>query len=312
TPPPAAPGEQQGAAERRTGGTPAGAGAGDAASTTGSVGSRGGALPPESGGSDAITSLRDLRELPELRRRFDRRTLALIATAVVIAVVVVVAVVATVASGEGSDGNEAKNGSSSSDGAKGGQDDKGDSGDSDKGGKDGKGDSGDKDAADRSGKQKNGGSALPDGYRKVTDKRFRFAMAMPKGWQRTGIAGANSGGKYGPAGGGSPKIQVDFNDSPLASAASAWRGLEPAVKGASSGYRPLGIAKTDWRDYPTVADWQFLRKENGEKVRVLNRGFKVDGDHGYAIMITCKASEWQSKQCTTLRETAFKTFKPVG
>ena len=46
-------------------------------------------------------------------------------------------------------------------------------------------------------------------------------------------------------------------------------------------------------------------------MRVLNRGFKVDGSRGYAIMITCTADDWDDKECTTLRETAFKTFKPL-
>lgn len=43
---------------------------------------------------------------------------------------------------------------------------------------------------------------------------------------------------------------------------------------------------------------------------MLNRGFKVDARHGYAIMISCKVSEWDSKECKTLRETAFATFQP--
>ncbi|GAA2075381.1 hypothetical protein GCM10009801_29990 [Streptomyces albiaxialis] len=318
------PAEGDGAARTGSGksGSGAGTGAGAGPGTGGGSGSR--ALPPESGGSGAITSLRDLRELPELRQGISRRMLGLIAAAVVIAVIVVVAVVATASGGEGG-GDEAKNGGSSSGSAggdaKGGKGGKPAEGEQGEGGSDGKDDKpeqpqkpgegddkGEKDGED--GKGKGGKDALPAGYKTVSDGRFHFSMAMPEGFERTGVAGKNSGGKY--SGGGLPKIQVDFNDSPLANAAGAWRSLEPAVKGSSPGYRPLGIKKTEWRGYPTVADWQFLRQEDGQKVHVLNRGFKVDGKRGYAIMITCKADGWQDKKCATLRKTAFKTFKPTG
>lgn len=44
---------------------------------------------------------------------------------------------------------------------------------------------------------------------------------------------------------------------------------------------------------------------------MINRGFKVDGGHGYAIMISCKADEWDGAECRTLRKTAFDTFEPL-
>ncbi|MEV0602785.1 serine/threonine-protein kinase [Streptomyces sp. NPDC050315] len=152
------------------------------------------------------------------------------------------------------------------------------------------------------------GDALPDGFKKISSGRFHFTMAMPQGWKQTGTAGQNSGGIYS-ASGGFPRIQVDFNSKPSDDAAAAWRSLEPAVRGSSSGYDLIGIKKADWRDYPTVADWSFTREQRGQKMRILNRGFKVDGGHGYAIMITCKAGTWPDKECRQLRETAFRTFK---
>ncbi len=135
-------------------------------------------------------------------------------------------------------------------------------------------------------------------------------MAMPEGYERTRIAGKNSGGEYTPPGGGYPKIQVDFNGSPGDSAAGAWRSLEPAVRGDSTGYSRVDIEPVKWRDYPTVADWTFERLESGKRVRVLNRGFRVDDTHGYAIMITCEVDRWDGEKCRTARETAFRTFRP--
>ncbi|MBB1256786.1 serine/threonine protein kinase [Streptomyces sp. OF3] len=154
------------------------------------------------------------------------------------------------------------------------------------------------------------GDGLPEGYAVRTDDRFRFAMAMPEDWSRVNIKGRNSGGEYAERRGVVPKVQVDFTNSPTGSALRAWQLLEAAVAAASTDYRKIDMESVEWRDYPTVSDWHFERREHGERVRVLNRGFKVDDRHGYAIVVTCKASEWDGEECTTLRETAFRTFEP--
>ncbi|KUL49558.1 serine/threonine protein kinase [Streptomyces sp. NRRL F-4489] len=160
-------------------------------------------------------------------------------------------------------------------------------------------------AGDKGGKKD--GAALPEGFAEVADGGFHFRMAMPKGFKQTGTAGQHSGGIYS-ASGGFPRIQVDYNDSPGKDAAASWRSLEPSVAGSSEGYHLLGIKAVDWRGYPTVADWAFTRRQGGEDVRVLNRGFRADDHHGYAIMITCKADAWDAKECRELRDTAFRTF----
>lgn len=156
----------------------------------------------------------------------------------------------------------------------------------------------------------------PTGYAQVVDADFHFSVSLPQGWERVGIAGQNSGAIYAAGPGSLVKVQVDFNGSPGDDAEAAWRDLEPAVRGNSEGYELIGIESVEWRDYPTVADWQFERVEigeddNGERVRVLNRGFRVDDDRGYAIMITCPVGEWEEGPCRTLRETAFQTFQPL-
>lgn len=160
-------------------------------------------------------------------------------------------------------------------------------------------------------KEKGGAKALPDGYHKVTDGRFHFSLAMPEGFKRVGIAGSNSGGIYAKSDGSYPSIQVDYTSHPTDDATQAWRQLEPAVRSNSTGYHRIGkIKSVSWRTYPTTADWQFLRTEHGQRVHVLNRGFKVDDGRGHAILITCKADKWNDTACRTLRETAFRTFQP--
>ncbi|WP_329876710.1 serine/threonine-protein kinase [Streptomyces sp. SP18CS02] len=153
------------------------------------------------------------------------------------------------------------------------------------------------------------GGTLPAGYTVVTNDRFHFSMAMPSNFRMTAVAGQNSGGIFS-ADGGFPRVQVDFNSSPKDDAASAWAGAVAAVSASSNGYKHHGIAKVEYKGYPTVADWQFERNQSGQRVWVLNRGFKVDAARGYSIMISCKSEEWNGAECKTLRDTAFATFSP--
>ncbi|MGW4050086.1 protein kinase domain-containing protein [Streptomyces sp. NPDC004779] len=153
------------------------------------------------------------------------------------------------------------------------------------------------------------GATLPAGYKLVTNDRFRFSMGMPSSFVMRPIDGY-SGGAIWSEKGGFPRVQVDFNGSPKDDAKAAWLAAVGGVRLTSSGYKHHGIDTVSWKGYPTVADWSFERNQKGERVRVLNRGFKVDAKHGYSIMITCKAAEWDGAECRTLRDTAFATFTP--
>ncbi|MFJ3277362.1 serine/threonine-protein kinase [Streptomyces halstedii] len=278
-----------------------------------------GASPGRAGGTPASTRASITDVVP-------RRTLAIIAGVVVLAVLGTV--LALTLGGDDEDkgaGGSAKGDTTASAGATatGGDSGKGDGagtgGDTDKGGakegqEDGQGQQTGEatDDASPSAPQDDppAADAVPDGYKKVSDSQFHFTMAMPEGFERNGTAGSNSGGIYN-IDGGFPRVQVDYNSSPGNDAAAAWRGLRGAVAGSSSGYKHLGIHKTEFNGYPTVADWEFVRTQKGLRIRVLNRGFKVDATHGYSIMISCVESEWDGAECTKLRETAFATFKPA-
>ncbi|MEU5807986.1 serine/threonine-protein kinase [Streptomyces sp. NPDC047718] len=155
------------------------------------------------------------------------------------------------------------------------------------------------------------GAGLPAGYAVVTDLGFHFSMAMPQGFKQTDTAGDNSGAIYS-RDGGFPRIQVDYTDKPGDDARKAWMLLAPGVGGSSSGYRQIRIDTVSYRDYPTVADWEFEREQKGVRVRVLNRGFKVDAKRGYAIMISCPADQWDGPECTQMRDVAFQTFQPLA
>ncbi|RKT06406.1 protein kinase-like protein [Streptomyces sp. 3211.6] len=156
-----------------------------------------------------------------------------------------------------------------------------------------------------------GGAGLPAGFTTVTDPRFRFAMAMPEGFHQTGTAGKSSGAIYSRSG-GFPRIQVDHTDSPGSDARAAWAEMVPGVAGSSRNYRQIRLETVSYRNYPTVADLEFEREDQGMRTRVLDRGFRADANNGYAIMISCPADQWDGPECTQIRNTAFDTFQQLG
>lgn len=155
------------------------------------------------------------------------------------------------------------------------------------------------------------GGGLPAGYAMVTEPGLHFAMAMPQGFKQTDTIGDNDGAIYS-RDGGFPRIQVDFNAKPGQDARAAWLELAPAVANSSANYKLLRIDVVDYRGYPTVADWEFERDQKGARVRVLDRGFRMDAKHGYAIMISCAADQWDAAECSQMRKTAFETFQPLN
>ncbi|MEW2368850.1 serine/threonine-protein kinase [Streptomyces sp. NPDC006656] len=155
------------------------------------------------------------------------------------------------------------------------------------------------------------GGGLPAGFTKVTDLNFQFAMVMPEGFHQTGTAGTNSGAIYSRSG-GFPRIQVDHTSSPGNDARAAWAEMVPGLAGSSRNYHQIRLEPVEYRGYPTVADLEFEREEQGMKVRVLDRGFRADAKNGYAIMISCPADQWDGPECTQIRNTAFDTFQQLG
>ncbi|WP_371795493.1 serine/threonine-protein kinase [Streptomyces sp. NBC_01718] len=276
-----------------------------------------GGVPPQRPGGSSNAPVR-----ASITDVVPRRTLAIIAVVIVLAVLGTILALSLGGDDKdnGSSGS-AKGGTSASAGGASADTDKGDASGKDQGqdpsndqgeGKDkgkGKDDDSGKGSDDSGTGSSKAGDALPDGYRTVTNKQFHFTMAMPKNFTRYRIAGSNSGQIYA-VGGGFPRVQIDYNSSPGNDAAAAWNAARGAVAASSDGYRHLGIKKVEFNGYPTVADWEFERTQQGQRIRVLNRGFRADDTHGYSIMISCKASEWNGKECRTLRETAFATFKP--
>ncbi|MGZ2358721.1 protein kinase [Streptomyces sp. 372A] len=276
-----------------------------------------GAVPPQRPASSPVTAPR-----ASLTDVVPRRTLAIIAAVIVLAVLGTVLALTLGGGDDKPDDSGGKNagasapaGTPSPDAPSGSSDAaQGDSGKEQDAGQDEDKGKGHDDDAEKQGEDgKKGGKAqdaVPAGYRTVTNKRFHFSIAMPKGFRFDTDSGQGAGAIYNEDG-GFPRLQVDYTSSPGNDAAASWNSARGGVAASSTDYHHLGIQKVQYNGYPTVADWQFERTQHGQRVRVLNRGFKADSDHGYAIMISCKADEWDGKECRTLRKTAFASFKPV-
>ncbi|WP_405938388.1 protein kinase [Streptomyces sp. NBC_00726] len=279
-----------------------------------------GTVPPQRPASSPVTAPR-----ASLTDVVPRRTLAIIAAVIVLAVLGTVLALTLGGGDDKPDDSGGKNtgasapaGAPSADAPSGSSDAaQGDSGkerDTGQGEDKGQDKGEDDDAAGEQGEdgKKDGRTedAVPAGYRTVTNKRFHFSIAMPEGFSFDTNSGQGAGAIYN-EGGGFPRLQVDYTSSPGKDAAASWNSARGGVAATSTKYHHLGIKKVSYNGYPTVADWQFERTQQGQRVRVLNRGFKADGSHGYAIMISCKADEWDGKECRALRKAAFASFKPV-
>lgn len=153
-------------------------------------------------------------------------------------------------------------------------------------------------------------SALPRGYRSVSSGRYHFSMAMPSGWGPRATAGQDSGERYW-GGSGYPRVQVDYTSTPGMDAAAAWEAQEPTTRRGFADYHRISIKSIDYRGYLTAADWEFTFRSGGTTMRAVNRGFVVDGTHGYAIFLIAPAADWDSVSVRRLRDTSYQTFKPV-
>jgi eukaryotic-like serine/threonine-protein kinase len=153
-------------------------------------------------------------------------------------------------------------------------------------------------------------SALPSGYRSVRSGKYHFSMAMPSAWAPRETAGQGSGERYW---GTSryPCVQVDHTSTPGTDAAAAWEAQEPATRSGYSGYHRISIRSIEYRGYLTAADWEFAFRAHGTTMRAVNRGFVVDGTHGYAIFFIAPAVDWNSVSVRQMRDTFYKTFKPA-
>ncbi|SPF05010.1 serine/threonine-protein kinase [Streptomyces sp. MA5143a] len=130
-----------------------------------------------------------------------------------------------------------------------------------------------------------------------------FSIGLPDGWkyQSTGAAGARFAGPDG------QKLLVGWTNTPKDDPVADWKNQEQYMTRAQ--YDRIRIEAVNYRGWNT-ADWEFTYVESGTKYRSIDRGFVVDGQQGYALMYTAKASEWSGELRKNTWRTFTKTFRP--
>lgn len=152
--------------------------------------------------------------------------------------------------------------------------------------------------------------ALPPGFTQTQDP-YGFSIALPDGWSRTGNNGFSSGSRFG-AQGDPRNLLVDFTSDPGADPVVAWRKLERSVRENATGYGRVGeIRALEYRGWK-AADWEWTFDFRGIRYRTLDRGFVVDGRHGYAIKWTVPAADWESAANQEALDVFLTSFQPAA
>ncbi len=147
------------------------------------------------------------------------------------------------------------------------------------------------------------GAGVPAGFRTYHDTTG-FSVAVPAGWQL--VRNGTRVDFRDPAGG--RFLRIDQTDSPQPDPVADWRRQAAYVSQRLPGYRTVSITAADYRGYP-AADWQFEFGGPGDRrVRVVDRGFTVDGK-GYAIYWSAPAAHWSSSLDDF--HTFAQTFRPA-
>ncbi|MFF1485694.1 serine/threonine-protein kinase [Streptomyces sp. NPDC058319] len=130
-----------------------------------------------------------------------------------------------------------------------------------------------------------------------------FSIGLPEGWKykTTGSSGARFTGPHG------QKLLVAWTSTPKDDPVADWKSQEAYM--VRSGYHKVRIEKVDYREW-NAADWEFTYTEGGTGYRAVDRGFVVDDKHGYALMYTAEAADWDGDLRRDTWQTLTKTFEP--
>ncbi|WP_018564874.1 serine/threonine-protein kinase [Streptomyces sp. PsTaAH-124] len=130
-----------------------------------------------------------------------------------------------------------------------------------------------------------------------------FSIGLPEGWKyrTTGSSGARFTGPDG------QKLLVAWTSTPKDDPVADWKSQEAYM--VRSGYHKVRIEKVDYRKW-NAADWEFTYTEGGTGYRAVDRGFVVDDKHGYALMYTAEADDWDGDLRRDTWQTLTKTFEP--
>ncbi|GGZ90578.1 serine/threonine-protein kinase [Streptomyces echinoruber] len=130
-----------------------------------------------------------------------------------------------------------------------------------------------------------------------------FSLGLPAGWayKSTDAAGARFTGPEG------QKLLVAWTSTPKDDPVADWRNQERYM--VRPQYHRIRIEKVGYRGW-NAADWEFTYVDGGTEYRTIDRGFVVDDHHGYALMYTAKAANWDTELRRSTWRTLTKSFEP--
>jgi eukaryotic-like serine/threonine-protein kinase len=148
------------------------------------------------------------------------------------------------------------------------------------------------------------GAAVPAGWQAYRNPKFGWSIAVPPEFSRSGGAGVNQVDFRDNAG---RLLRVEIAPKANASAIGDWRKYEPTFARQVSNYQRVRIDPADGADGVRAADWEFMFRDGGADLHVLNRGV-IDGESAHALYWQTPDSSWTSSQ--QLRDQIFSTFQP--
>lgn len=144
-------------------------------------------------------------------------------------------------------------------------------------------------------------SALPAGWRAVQIGNTGFRIGHPADWRVVRNAlGDGSSMRF--EGGSGRYLLVDWTDRPGQDAAAAWEEQAASYSRRHANYREIRIERTEFRDFPTAAIWEWTYSSRGADLHAINLGF-ADDNWGMALNFQTRANDWQSSADT------FESFK---
>ncbi|MEV7126643.1 serine/threonine-protein kinase [Streptomyces sp. NPDC093260] len=143
-----------------------------------------------------------------------------------------------------------------------------------------------------------------DGVARTYKSPHGYSIGLPEGWKYA--YAADAGDRFtGPDG---QKLLVAWTSTPKSDPVADWKNQERSM--VRPHYKAIRIEKVGYRGW-NAADWEFTYVDDGTTYRSVDRGFVTDPHHGYALMYTAKADDWDDDLRRDTWQTLTKSFEPA-
>jgi tRNA A-37 threonylcarbamoyl transferase component Bud32 len=167
---------------------------------------------------------------------------------------------------------------------------------------------GDSDQPDASPEPEQPTPALPVGWTSYTHPEEGWTAAVPPGYERSERNGLTQFRNDDTR----RTLRIGYTDDPPASALQDWQRLSTTLESQLTDYREVNVREIDYRGYD-AADLEFTYRDSGADLRVLDRGFVVDGPDGAeAFFLYWQTNESDFDESLALFEQMAELFQPNG